>query len=85
MPVGLGTRDKDRPSMQEVEAMIHKFTVAIRWLFSTAAKPRKGIEQSDALNRVLAEDRPDEREDALTEARGRGRPWQVAVGELVGE
>ena len=85
MPVGLGTRDKDRPSMQEVEAMIHKLIVATRRLFSAAAKARKGIEQSAALIRVLAEDRPDEREDALTEARGRGRPWQVAVGELVGE
>ena len=83
MPVGLGTRDKDRPSMQEVEAMIHKLIVATRRLFSAAAKVRKGIEQSAALIRVLAEDRPDELEDALTEARG--RPWQEAVGELVGE
>ncbi len=37
------------------------------------------IEQSAALIRVLVEDRPDELEDVLVEARARGPSWREAV------
>ena len=58
---------------------IHKLIVATRRVSSAEAKARKDIEQSAALIHVLAEDRPDELEDAFVEARGRGPSWQEAV------
>lgn len=58
---------------------IHKLIVATRRASPAAAKARKDIEQSAALIRVLAEDRPDELEDAFAEARERGPSWREAV------
>ena len=58
---------------------VHKLIVATRRTAPAAAKARKDIEQSAALIRVLAEDRPDELEDAYAEARARGRAWREAV------
>lgn len=64
---------------QPARYAIHKLIVATRRVSSAVAKARKDIEQSAALIRVLAEDRPDELEDAFTEARGRGPSWRDAV------
>ena len=64
---------------QPARYAIHKLIVATRRGASAAAKARKDVEQSAALIRVLAEDRPDELEDAFTEARGRGPAWREAV------
>jgi len=64
---------------QPARYAIHKLIVATRRIPSATAKARKDIEQAAALIRVLAEDRPDELEDALIEARGRGPSWQEAV------
>jgi len=64
---------------QPARYAIHKLIVATRRIFSAAAKARKDIEQSAALIRVLAEDRPDELEDAFVEARERGPSWREAV------
>ena len=58
---------------------VHKLIVATRRASPAAAKARKDIEQSAALLRVLAEDRPDELEDAYAEARARGPAWRDAV------
>lgn len=58
---------------------VHKLIVATRRDSSAAAKATKDIEQSAALIRVLAEDRPDELEDAFVEARERGPAWREAV------
>ena len=58
---------------------IHKLIVATRRASSATAKARKDIEQSAALIRVLAEDRPDELDDAYAEARARGPAWREAV------
>ena len=58
---------------------IHKLIVATRRVSSAAAKARKDIEQSAALIRVLAEDRPDELEDAFAKACERGPSWREAV------
>ena len=58
---------------------VHKLIVATRRDSSAAAKATKDIEQSAALIRVLAEDRPDELEDAFVEARARGPSWREAV------
>lgn len=58
---------------------IHKLIVATRRHPSAAAKAGKDIEQAAALIRVLAEDRPDELEDAFAEARQRGPAWREAV------
>ncbi len=58
---------------------IHKLIVATRRVLSAETKARKDIEQSAALIHVLAEDRPDELEDAYVEARARGPSWQKAV------
>ena len=52
---------------------VHKLIVATRRAAAAPAKARKDVEQSAALIRVLAEDRPDELEDAYAEARARGR------------
>ncbi|MBX6368360.1 MAG: hypothetical protein IRZ04_10270 [Rhodospirillales bacterium] len=64
---------------QPARYAIHKLIVATRRGSSAAAKARKDIEQSAALIRVLAQDRPDELEDAFKEAYGRGPSWQEAV------
>ncbi len=58
---------------------VHKLIVATRRDSSAVAKAAKDIEQSAALIRVLAEDRPDELEDAFVEARARGPAWREAV------
>ena len=58
---------------------VHKLIVATRRTASAPTKARKDIEQSAALIRVLAEDRPDELEDAYAEARARGPAWREAV------
>lgn len=55
---------------------IHKLIVAVRRTASATAKSAKDIEQAAALIRVLAEDRPDELEEAFTEAYNRGPSWQ---------
>ena len=65
---------------QPARYAIHKLIVATRRAPSTGAKARKDIEQSAALIRVLADDRPDELEDAFAEACGRGPSWRAAVG-----
>jgi len=64
---------------QPARYAIHKLIVATRRGSSAGAKARKDIEQSAALIRVLAEDRPDELEDAFAEARERGPSWREAV------
>ncbi len=58
---------------------VHKLIVATRRSSSATAKAAKDVEQSAALFRVLAEDRPDELEDAFAEARERGSSWRTAV------
>ena len=64
---------------QPARYAVHKLIVATRRVSSAMAKARKDIEQSAALIRVLAEDRPDELEDAFAEARERGPSWREAV------
>ena len=64
---------------QPARYAVHKLIVATRRAFSAAAKAAKDIEQSAALIRVLAEDRPDELDDAFVEARARGPSWREAV------
>jgi len=64
---------------QPARYAIHKLIVATRRGPSAEAKTRKDVEQSAALIRVLAEDRPDELEDAFTEARERGPSWRQAL------
>ena len=64
---------------QPARYAVHKLIVATRRASSAAAKATKDIAQSAALLRVLAEDRPDELEDAFVEARARGPSWREAV------
>ena len=64
---------------QPARYAIHKLIVATRRMSSAAAKASKDIDQSAALIRVLAQDRPDELEEAFTEARRRGSAWREAV------
>lgn len=64
---------------QPARYAIHKLIVATRRVSSAQAKARKDVEQSAALIRVLAEDRPDELEDAFVEARKRGPNWREAM------
>lgn len=64
---------------QPARYAVHKLIVATRRVSSAAVKARKDIEQSAGLIRVLAEDRPDELEEAFTEARERGPSWREAV------
>jgi hypothetical protein len=59
---------------------IHKLIVATRRVPSAAAKAAKDIEQCAALIRVLAQDRPDELEEAFFEARDRGPSWRDHIG-----
>jgi hypothetical protein len=58
---------------------VHKLIVAARRAQTASAKARKDIEQAAALIRVLAEDRPDELEQAFAEARDRGPSWREHV------
>lgn len=58
---------------------VHKLIVATHRASSAAVKAMKDIEQSATLIRVLAEDRPDELEDAFVEACARGPSWKEAV------
>lgn len=58
---------------------IHKLVVATRRHASATGKAGKDVAQSAALMRVLAEDRPDELEDALAETWRRGPAWRDAV------
>ena len=64
---------------QPARYAVHKLIVATRRASSAAVKATKDIEQSAALIRVLAEDRPDELEDAFVEARERGPAWRESV------
>lgn len=58
---------------------IHKLIVATRRAQGATIKARKDIEQSGALIRVLAVDRPDELLAAFSDARNRGPSWRQAV------
>lgn len=64
---------------QPARYAIHKLIVATRRSSSLAVKARKDIEQSAALIRMLAEDRPDELEQAFIEATARGPSWREYV------
>lgn len=64
---------------QPARYAIHKLIVAARRVSSATAKARKDIAQSAVLIHILAEDRPDELEDAFAEARERGPSWREAV------
>lgn len=64
---------------QPARYAIHKLIVATRRSAAAAAKATKDIQQSAALIPVLAEDRPDELEEAFVEARSRGAAWRKAV------
>lgn len=64
---------------QPAHYAVHKLIVATRRPVSARDKARKDIEQAAALIRVLAEDRPDELEDAFTEAYDRGPSWRQHV------
>ena len=66
---------------QPARYAVHKLIVATRRATKATEKARKDIEQSAALIRVLAEDRPDELGDALAEARKRGPAWRQAVAK----
>ncbi len=68
---------------QPARYAIHKLIVATRRISSATAKARKDIEQAAALIRVLAEDRPDELEAALVEARSRGPSWREHIDKGV--
>jgi hypothetical protein len=59
---------------QPARYAIHKLIVATRR--ADTQKAGKDIQQSAALIRVLAEDRPDELEEAFLEARARGPSWR---------
>jgi hypothetical protein len=61
---------------QPARYAVHKLIVATRRHRSAAAKAGKDIEQATALIGVLAEDRPDELEEALLEVRDRGPSWR---------
>jgi hypothetical protein len=66
---------------QPARYAIHKLIVATRRIPSATAKAGKDIEQAAALIRVLAEDRPDELEEAFVEARDRGPSWRQHVSK----
>lgn len=66
---------------QPARYAIHKLIVATRRPTSAANKATKDIEQSAALIRVLAQDRPDELEEALDDARERGATWRNAINK----
>lgn len=68
---------------QPARYAIHKLIVATRRIPAATAKASKDIEQAAALIRVLAEDRPDELEEALVEARNRGRSWREHIDKGV--
>ena len=58
---------------------VHKLIVAPRRAETASVKARKDIEQAAALIRVLAEDRPDDLEEAYHEAFDRGPAWRSAL------
>ncbi len=64
---------------QPARYAIHKLIVATRRAASAMAKAGKDIEQAAALIRILAEDRPDELEEAFIEAHDRGPSWREGV------
>jgi hypothetical protein len=64
---------------QPARYAVHKLIVATRRAASATEKAAKDIEQAAALIGILAEDRPDELEDAFVEVRNRGRAWRDAV------
>lgn len=64
---------------QPARYAVHKLIVATRRKVPSSTKPTKDLEQSAALVRVLAEDRPDELEEAFFEAYERGRSWRAAI------
>jgi hypothetical protein len=64
---------------QPARYAVHKLVVATRRAVRATEKARKDIEQSAALIRVLAQDRPDELDEALDEARERGPAWRQAI------
>jgi|TARA_B100000315_G_scaffold110470_1_gene101298 hypothetical protein len=66
---------------QPARYAIHKLIVATRRAPSAAVKAAKDIEQSAALIRVLAEDRPDELEEVYFEARDRGPSWRDHIDQ----
>lgn len=61
---------------QPARYAVHKVIVAVRRAPASQVKARKDIEQAAALIRVLAEDRPDDLEEAVEEARARGPSWR---------
>jgi hypothetical protein len=61
---------------QPARYAVHKLIVATRRDPSAQAKVRKDTDQAAALIRVLAEDRPDELEDAFAAAVERGPAWR---------
>lgn len=62
---------------QPARYAVHKLIVAVRRPISASDKSRKDIEQAAALIRILAEDRPDELQDAFAEAADRGQSWST--------
>ena len=64
---------------QPARYAVHKLIVATRRAGGARAKARKDMEQAAALIRVLAEDRPDELEDAYLDAYRRGPSWRAHI------
>jgi len=62
---------------QPARYAVHKLIVATRRVASATAKAAKDVAQAAVLIRVLAEDRPDELEEAYRDARGRGPSWRA--------
>lgn len=59
---------------------VHKLIIAGERRAGDAAKARKDIAQSAWLIQILTDDRPGELDEALREARSRGRKWSDAIG-----
>lgn len=68
---------------QPARFAIHKLIVATRRTPLAAAKAAKDLEQAAVLIRVLADDRPDELEEAFVEARDRGPTWRESISRGV--
>ncbi len=64
---------------QPARYAIHKLIVATRRSATARQKSAKDIQQSAALIRILAEDRPDELVEAYHEAYGRGPSWKSHI------
>ncbi|MBV8428851.1 MAG: hypothetical protein JOZ88_16555, partial [Hyphomicrobiales bacterium] len=58
---------------------VHKLIVAQNRDAGSAAKRQKDLRQASILFETLDQAAPDELEDALDDARGRGRKWQRAI------